>query len=124
MSLQNSFESDHKAKALQSEIRKLKLELLKQELDDKLLTLKAYLHDKKLNETTTTTNEPETEADSSEKSHYLGNILFVKVAGNVQVWQLVLAVLIFWMLLSKFILLSIKFQLLFFDIYFFSYLVI
>lgn len=109
MSFQASFESDHKAKALESEIRKLKLELLKQELDDKLLTLKAYLQDKKLNQTTTSTIEPQSESDSNEKSHYMGSILFVKVVGNVQVWQIVLIVLIFWMLLSKFNLLIILF---------------
>lgn len=98
MSSPAAFESDHKAKALETEIRKLKLELLKQELDDKLLTLRAYLQHKKINQTTSTTTV--SAKDSEDKSRYLGSVLFVKVAGNVQVWQLVLIVLIFWMLLG------------------------
>lgn len=100
MSVPVTLESDHKAKALESEIRKLKLELLKQELDDKLLTLRAYLHNKKLNKTTTA-SQPATVVHPEDKSYYLGSVLFAKVAGNVQVWQLVLVVLIFWMLLGK-----------------------
>ncbi|CAF0796463.1 unnamed protein product [Brachionus calyciflorus] len=98
MSLSISYDSDSQAKVLENEIRKLKMELLKQELDDKLLTLKTYLENKKLNETLATTAEALTDTEDTDRT-YLGNVLFAKVAGNIQVWQLVLIVLFAWLLL-------------------------
>ena len=83
---------------MQSEIRKLKLELLKQELDDKLLTLKAHLEKKKLansNLTTTTANPILTE----DRQYH--SILFVPVFWEFQVWHLVILVFIIWILISK-----------------------
>lgn len=99
-------ESDSKAQALEIEIRKLKMELLKHELDDKLLTLRTYMEKKKsLNETTTTLTSDIVEGGRNLEKSILKvkpfeSILFANVFGDFEVWHFVLLVLIFWVLLS------------------------
>ena len=83
---------------MQSEIRKLKLELLKQELDDKLLTLKAHLEKKKLAASNLTTTTASSMVADERQYH---SILFVPVFWEFQVWHLVILVFIVWILISK-----------------------
>jgi hypothetical protein len=92
--------------ALENEIRKLKLELLKQELDDKVINLKFILEKKqKLLRNSTiynTTIQTSTESNELDRMNYGGSVLFLNVIGDFEVWHFVLLILILWFLLRKF----------------------
>ncbi len=83
---------------LQNDIRKLKLELMRQELDDKMLTLK-FLVEKQRQQNATT--QSTTTLDPSESYQYMpiGSILFVNVFGEFLVWHFVLLVLFVWVII-------------------------
>lgn len=83
------------AKQMETEIRKLKIALMQQELDDKLLTFRAYM-ERQLN-TTTTTEQP-----IIEEKHF-GSILFAPVVGDFEVLHFVILIFIVWFLISKFL---------------------
>lgn len=90
---------------LETEIRKLKLELLKQELDDKLLSFKTFLERKQnkkimsFNQTNNVTNQTQSE-DTNEKP--FGTILFAPVIGDFEVWHFVFLIFFAWIFLSNF----------------------
>jgi ABC-type siderophore export system fused ATPase/permease subunit len=75
------------SRELETEIRKLKLELIKQELDDKIITFRAYMekkHQSMLQNDTRnfnnqSTNSSSTEEISSEKP--FSSVLFVPIIG-------------------------------------------
>jgi hypothetical protein len=81
---------------MESDIRKLKLELLKEQLDDKLITFKAYLEKKQMNQTSTTAIM-ETKAEEKPFS----TILFVPVVGDFEVWHFVIVIFMIWIFISK-----------------------
>lgn len=98
-----SLDSDNRALALETEIRKLKLELLKQELDDKLLTLRTYWENKKFQNTTKIVNTKLDDEDSgAASSRPFGSVLFANVVGEFEVWHFVLLTLFVWVLISNF----------------------
>ena len=81
------------AMQMETEIRKLKIALMQQELDDKLLTFRAYMESQQ--NITTTTEEP-----IIEEKHF-GSILFAKVVGDFEVLHFVILIFLAWFLLSK-----------------------
>jgi hypothetical protein len=94
--------------ALETDIRKLKLELMRQELDDKLLTLKAYM--KRKNQFNTTTVATTTTDPNDPANNYLrpfSSVLFINVFGEFEVWHLVLITLFIWLMICKRVLLCI-----------------
>ena len=81
-----------------TEIRRLKLELLRQELDDKILSYREYLERKKAQNKTlaTTTVSPE---EITEKP--FNSILYVQIFGDFEVWHFVILIFIIWILICK-----------------------
>jgi len=86
---------DNKALELENEIRKLKLQLLKEELSDKLLILNTYLDKKDSSQNTTS---QELVKDSNDSPNRFESVLFANVSGDFLVWHIVLFGLIFWVL--------------------------
>lgn len=90
---------------LETEIRKLKLELLKEELDDKLFTFREYLEKKQrqktmqVNLTTTNANQSVTTQDLTERP--FSSILFAPVVGDFEVWHFVFLIFFSWIFLSN-----------------------
>lgn len=84
--------------SLQTDIRKLKLELMRQELDDKILTLKLFQERQRQQNSTTPIT---TTLDPSEHFEYkpIGSILFLNVFGDFLVWHFVLVALFIWLIL-------------------------
>ena len=82
--------------ALQNDIRKLKLELMRQELNDKLLTLNFYLEQQRQLNTTTASTTTVDPSESRLELKPFGSALFVKVVGDFVVWHFVLLALFVW----------------------------
>lgn len=88
---------------LETEIRKLKLELLKEELDDKILTFREYLEKKQrqnimqFNQTNTTATTTQENSD-----RLFSSILFAPVVGDFEVWHFVFLIFFCWIFLSNF----------------------
>lgn len=96
---------DNKALELENEIRKLKLQLLKEELNDKLMTLNSYLINKTAETNTapsvaTTTTAADDEGNQS--ATMLQSILFMRLNNEFLVWHLVLFILVLWLLIGSF----------------------
>jgi hypothetical protein len=86
-----------------SEIRRIKMELLKEQLDDKMFNLKSFLEKKKSSNITQASNSTVTakELVESDGSFDFGSILFVKVFGIFEVWHLVLFFFLSWVFICK-----------------------
>ncbi len=78
---------------LESEIRKLKMALLQQELEEKVQRFRAYMQ--RQQNTTTTTPAPIVVERPFE------SILFAPVVGVFEVWHFVILIFIAWFFLSK-----------------------
>ena len=92
---------DHKTISLESEIRKLKLELLRQELDDRMINLKILMEkQRRLNETASENLTNETSTDDVESKYFTGSVLFMNVIGDFEVWHFVLLTLVIWVFIS------------------------
>jgi hypothetical protein len=94
---------DQKALSMENEIRRLKMELLRQELDDRMINLKFLMEKRRqMNETMnngTAVNGTKTEDDVHIK-YFGGSVLFLKVAGDFEVWHFVVLTLFVWFLIS------------------------
>ena len=92
-----SFGDSNKAEFdLENEIRKLKLQLLKEELSDKLIVLNSYLDHKRNDIRNSTASQDVVDISSSHGKYE--SVLFANVSGEFLVWHIVLIVLIFWVL--------------------------
>ena len=91
--------------ALQTDIRKLQLELMRQELNDKMLTLKLYLERKKQQNATTLATTTVDPRDKFEMKPF-NSILFLNVVGEFEVWHFIVITLLVWC----FILVAIKYM--------------
>ncbi len=92
--------------SLENEIRKLKLELLRQELDDRMINLRFLMEKKRqLNETmfngTNSSSNLTANSDEVEAKFFGGSVLFMNVIGEFEVWHFVILALIVWFLISK-----------------------
>lgn len=97
---------------LEAEIRKLKMELLRQELDDRLLNLK-FLLDKQREQNETMHRNNMTASNQTQNASALrfgGSVLSVNVVGDLEVWHFVLLALFVWVLLSKIIIQSLSLE--------------
>lgn len=74
-----SSQADYKAAELENEIRKLKLQLLKEELSDKLIILNNYLDNK--NEISQTSNSTQVGKELNDETRF-ESILFANVSGE------------------------------------------
>ena len=97
----------NKAFELETEIRKMKLELLKQELDDKLFSFREYIEKKQkkmmflnLTETNNSTSLTTNVTDENEKQ--FSSILFLPVVGDLEIWHFVFIIFLIWFFLSIF----------------------
>ena len=106
------FSSADRGDALETDIRKLKLELMRQELDDKLITFKAYM--KRKNQFNMTTVATTTKDPNDPDNNYLrpfSSVLFINVFGEFEVWHLVLITLFIWLIICKFFMIFFSFLL-------------
>ncbi len=78
---------------MESEIRRLKMALLQQQLEEKLQNFRAYIRSQ---QNTTTTTQAPVVIDRPFES-----ILFAPVVGVFEVWHFVILILIAWFFLSK-----------------------
>lgn len=99
---------DEKTIELENEIRKLKLQLLKEELNDKLITLNSYLVNKTdINRTQSSTVGPSSSTvtlsteSSNETILPMDSILFARIHDEFLVWHLVLFILVLWLLIGN-----------------------
>jgi hypothetical protein len=83
---------------LENEIRKIKLQLLKEELNDKLIILNNYLEKKATTNVTTEELKPN---QTTIQIKPFESILFARFNNNFQVWHFVLAILIVWFLIGN-----------------------
>jgi hypothetical protein len=93
---------------IDSEIRRLKYELMKHQYDKKILSLKSYIKSQQLNSTReslniTSNHTTSTQANDYEDDQMFGSILFVNVVGDFEVWHFVLLTLFIWFLICKLI---------------------
>lgn len=105
----NDFNVIKSSDELESDIRRLKLELIKQQYDQKILKLRSLV---KASQNTTqsmtvnynTTNGTDYDLDADDE--IFGSVLFVNVIGDFEVWHFVVLLLILWVILCKFCLIS------------------
>lgn len=91
---------EKKALQLEDEVRRLKMELLKQELSDKLIVLNAYLEAKAKNSSGLEKIEVTTN-DSADVNARFESVLFASVSGELLVWHCVLIMLFLWLLAGR-----------------------
>jgi hypothetical protein len=97
---------------LQSEIRRLKIELIKQEINEKIFNLK-LIQDGKINGTMnelnlklnssilTTTIKTTISSAVAEEDKPFGSILFTNIIGPLQIWHLILILFFVWIIICK-----------------------
>ena len=86
--------------SLETDIRKLKLELMRQELDDKMLTLKLYLErQRQLNSTTIQTTTTTEDPSEMLQLNPFGSVLYINVVGDFLVWHFVVLTIFIWVLI-------------------------
>jgi hypothetical protein len=100
---------------LEEEIGKLKLKLLKQELNEKLLSFKAHYDNKRIyfpNGTTTNNlthhrRHPFSFSSNNENTNYnfksLTSALYIRVYGQIELWQILLVLILVWFLTRNYI---------------------
>jgi hypothetical protein len=102
---ENDFNMIKSSDELESDIRRLKLELMRHQYDQKILKLRSLI---KSNQNTTqlmlinsnsTANETDYDLDANDE--IFRSILFVNVFGDFEVWHFVLLLLILWVILRK-----------------------
>ncbi len=95
--------------SLESEIRRLKYELMQRQLDEKLITLKSYVERRAhaapatnatLLNSTNATNSTDGSDDYGDVNEIFSSVLFANVIGDFEVWHFVLAILALWLLAS------------------------
>lgn len=92
--------------SLESEISKLKLELLRQELNSKLQSFKVHLENKKIqsmlrNQTNSTQVQSASTVTKRPNLKALSSALYIRVFDCLELWQLIFILLIAWIILSK-----------------------
>ena len=95
----------NKAFELETEIRKMKLELLKQELDDKLFSFREYIEKKQkkmmfLNQTEMNTTNSVANNTTDENEKNFSSILFLPVIGDLEMWHFIFIIFLIWFFLS------------------------
>lgn len=93
--------------SLESEISKLKLQLLRQELNSKLQSFKIHFENKRLhsllkNQTNSTQLHLVASTKKPVNLKALSSALYIKVFDCLELWQLIFILLIVWIVLSKF----------------------
>ena len=93
--------------ALESEIRRLKYELMRRQLDEKLISLKSYIERQQhmtnatiANTTTTNATSNDYDDDDEDVNQIFSSVLFANVFGDFEVWHFVLAILFLWLIAS------------------------
>ena len=79
---------------MEAEIRKLKMALIKEELNDKMKSFREYME--RMRNTTTTAPTPVEVVKPFE------SVLFYNVVGDFEVWHFVMLLFVAWFLISKF----------------------
>lgn len=95
---------DKREESLRDEIRKLKLELLKHELDDKILKLNLVMEKKNatLSETLgNASNMTDPETDQKGLNSPFESILFANVTEDFEVWHFVVLTLLIWLIVCN-----------------------
>lgn len=85
--------TDNNEFRLETEIRRLKLQLLKEELTDKLFILNNYLDKKDSGQ-----NSSRESQDQNNPEDRFESVLFANITEDILVWHIVLVLLIFWFL--------------------------
>jgi hypothetical protein len=103
---ENDFNMIKSSDELESDIRRLKLELIKQQYDQKILKLRSLIKANQQNTTQASmaisyNSTNATDYDLDENDEIFGSVLFVNIFGYFEVWHFVVLLLIVWVFLRK-----------------------